>query len=222
MSSMNSSEVQLAPVVRKQRRTGDETRTHLLSVAYQLFYNRGIHSVGVDEIARTAEVAPTTMYRSFESKDALVGAYASAVDDYWRAWFTKVTATETDPAGQIRAVFAALGEVFQSPEHRGCPFMMLLAEYPDARHPAHTVAVENKQWARQQFSRLCHAANFLQPEQIADQLTVVLDGMYANNQSLGSTGPVLQGQSLVELILSSSAVPEQNHSKASNQGPPDS
>jgi AcrR family transcriptional regulator len=204
MSTMQAGNLEPVPAHRRLRRSSEETKAHLLAVAYQLFYKRGIHSVAVDEIARSAEMAPTTMYRAFESKDALVAGYARSVDDYWRAWFTEATSKATNPADQIRAVFAALAEVVGSPEHRGCPFMMLLAEYPDADHPAHRVSVANKQWARQQLGALCQAAGFSDPNQTADQLTIVLDGAYANNQSLGPDGPVNATMPLVELIITSS------------------
>jgi AcrR family transcriptional regulator len=189
-------------VTRKPRRTGDDAKAHLLGVACRMFYARGIHSVGVDEIARAAEMAPTTMYRCFQSKDALISAYASAVDNYWRTWFTKAILIPTDPIAQIRSVFCELCNVVKSPDHRGCPFTMLLAEYPEPTHPAHVTSVANKKWAREQFGKLCAAAQFADVDSVADQLVILMDGLYTNNQSLGPDGPVSSAMSLVDLILS--------------------
>ena len=55
-----------------------ETREHVLAVAHELFYWHGIRATGVDAIAAEAEVAPTTLYRLFASKDDLIAAYIDA------------------------------------------------------------------------------------------------------------------------------------------------
>ena len=60
-------------------------REKLLAVASDLFYRRGIRSVGIDQIIAAADVAKMSLYRSFPSKDELVAAYLRELDrDYWR------------------------------------------------------------------------------------------------------------------------------------------
>ena len=62
------------------RRSAAESREHVLAVASDLFYRNGIHATGVDDIAKVAEVAPTTLYRAFGSKDELAAAYVADND----------------------------------------------------------------------------------------------------------------------------------------------
>ena len=57
------------------RRTSAQTHDHILRVAGELFYREGIRATGIDRVASQAEVAPTTLYRLFASKDELVAAY---------------------------------------------------------------------------------------------------------------------------------------------------
>ncbi len=47
-------------------------KRHIIEVAFSLFYHKGIHAVGINEIIKTAEVAKKTLYNHFVSKDELI------------------------------------------------------------------------------------------------------------------------------------------------------
>ena len=49
-----------------------DKRTHIILTALSLFYQKGIHSVGINEIISVAGVAKKTMYHHFASKDELL------------------------------------------------------------------------------------------------------------------------------------------------------
>lgn len=50
----------------------DATRARILDAAYDLFCTRGIRHSSMEEVARRAKAARITVYRKFETKDALV------------------------------------------------------------------------------------------------------------------------------------------------------
>jgi AcrR family transcriptional regulator len=181
------------------RRTAEQTRAHLLATAGELFYWRGVRATGVDTVARTADVAPTTLYRLYPSKDDLVAAYVESNADGYRTWFDDaVTAGGDDPRDRIRAVFDALREQTR-PEHcRGCPFLMTLTEFPDPDHPAHRASVALKSWVRDRFAAL--AADAGRPD-VADQLVLVFEGVYASVQALGWDGPARSARAVVDALL---------------------
>jgi len=49
-------------------------KRHIIEVAFSLFYHKGIHAVGINEIIKTASVAKKTLYNHFVSKDELIVA----------------------------------------------------------------------------------------------------------------------------------------------------
>ena len=57
-----------------------EPRDRLLRTASGIFYAKGIHAVGVDEIVATAGVTRATFYRHFPGKEDLVVAYLTSAD----------------------------------------------------------------------------------------------------------------------------------------------
>src|SRR5918997_4266098 len=90
-------------------RPAADTREHVLEVARRLFYWEGIRATGIDRVAAEADVAPTTLYRLFGSKDGLVGAYVARESSRFRAWFdAAIEAGGADPRARIVALFDAL------------------------------------------------------------------------------------------------------------------
>src|SRR6186997_2854257 len=53
----------------------EERERRVLDTAAELFYARGVHEVGMDELVRATGFGKATVYRLFPTKDALVGAY---------------------------------------------------------------------------------------------------------------------------------------------------
>ena len=190
----------------RPRRTAAQTREHVLEVAHELFYWHGIRVTGVDTIAAEANVAPTTLYRLFASKDDLIAAYVERADRLYREWMTEATAPDVgSPRERILALFDALDEQVQPQRCRGCPFLMALAEFPDPQLPAHAHAVATKAWVHGRLRELTDALAATEPvrdpEALADQLAVVMEGVYASAQALGAGGPARRARAMAETLM---------------------
>ena len=178
----------------------------MLEVAHELFYWHGIRATGVDRVAAEAGIAPTTLYRLFASKDDLVTAYIERAFRLYREWFEAAAASGgASPREQILAVFDALAEQVQPHLCRGCPFLMALAEFPDPEHPARQVAIEMKAWVRQRMGELAErfavTAPVADPGELADHLSLLMEGVYASAQALGHLGPARRARALAVVLL---------------------
>lgn len=197
----------MGPVIATPRRTptqrtAAQTRERVLEAAGDLFYWHGIRATGVDAVAGAAGVAPTTLYRLFASKDDLVGAYVERAGRLYRTWFTEaVEAAGPEPRDRLLALFDALTEQVQPERCRGCPFQMALAEVPDPGLSAHVHAVDTKVWVRTRLGELTRDLPVDDPVALADQLLVLIEGVYASAQSLGADGPARAARALVETLL---------------------
>lgn len=186
----------------RTRRSSDETRAHVLEVAHELFYWQGIRAIGVDRIAAEAGIAPTTLYRLFASKDDLVAAYVDRADEAYREWFrTSLERGGDNPRDRVLALFSEQNAMLQPDICRGCPFLMVLTEFPDEKLAGHQRAIQLKEWVREQFVALANDLEADDPEQLAAHLTLIFEGAYASVQALGSVGPAAQARPLVENLL---------------------
>jgi hypothetical protein len=130
----------------------------------------------------------------------------------YRRWFDAATAAGgRHPHERILALFDALAEQVQPGVCRGCPFLMALAEHPDLALPTHRNAVAMKAWVRSRFGELAdelaRATPLDDPAALADQLALVMEGVYASVQALGVDGPARQARALIERILPTAGSP---------------
>ena len=148
----------------------------VLDVASELFYRRGINTVGMDLIAEQAGVTKKTIYDRFGSKEALIVAYLTARDQRWREWFTSRVSDAGDPVERILASFDALAEWLERENQRGCAFGNAYAELSDPGHPGRAVAEAQKAWLREQYADLARDADVSESAALADALLLLHEG----------------------------------------------
>lgn len=152
----------------------------ILDTASRLFYEQGIRAVGVEMLASSAGVTKKTLYDRFGSKDELVASYLRARDQKWRSWLTTfVNEHATSPKDRLLTTFDALDSWMRQEEPRGCGFVNACAEFPDPEHPARIAVLEQKRWLLSYLTRLAQEANLRHPKQLARQLAVLIEGVFA-------------------------------------------
>jgi AcrR family transcriptional regulator len=164
-------------------------RERLLAVTAELFYRHGIRAVGVEAIAEAAGTNKMTLYRHFSSKDELVAEYlrqaASAAN---RCWDTYEQAHPGDPLAQVRAWLAEMADHLANTDERGCALANAAVELPDKTHPARRVIEEYKVAQHNRLVDLCRSAGLSDPEMLADELHLLLEGARVTSQSVGADG----------------------------------
>ncbi|MFI1564452.1 TetR/AcrR family transcriptional regulator [Streptomyces sp. NPDC020490] len=183
------------------RRTGEENRRHILAVATDLYYRHGIRAVGMDLVVKESGVGNATVYRQFPTKDALATAYVQGRADAWFERMREATDRFDDPQEKLLAIFTLVAENTRLPTFRGCPMLNTHTEFPDPEHPANRVSVVHKQEVRDWLRDLAVAAGASDPEQLADELLLVLNGAYATAAVLGPEGPARRTEELARRII---------------------
>jgi hypothetical protein len=71
-------------------------------------------------------------------------------------------------------------------DERGCPIANAAVELPEKGHPARRVIEEAKAAQRSRLVRLCSAAGLSEPELLAEELQLLLEGAPVIAQCVGS------------------------------------
>ena len=125
------------------------------SAADRLFYERGIHAVGVHLIATEAGVTKKTIYDRFGSKEQLVVEYLADRDERWRAFLDgHLDAAGPGARARVRAVFDASLAWAADHNSKGCSMVNAHAEISDPAHPAYPVITGQKAWMLALFTDL--------------------------------------------------------------------
>jgi AcrR family transcriptional regulator len=152
-------------------------RERLLEAANELFYQEGVHTVGIDRVLERAGVAKASLYGTFGSKDELVRAYLEARAQRRREGISQRMAQHHDPRARILSVFDVLAETARETSFRGCAFVNACAEGPGGpATPARQVSSKHRGWVRDLFAQLATDLGARDPEQVARQLSLLYGG----------------------------------------------
>ena len=155
-------------------------RERLLATASELFYREGIRAIGVDTVVARSGISKTTLYRLFESKDALIAAYAGERDRLFWVWWARIEDEHADdPRALLEALLAGIAGRIERPAYRGCPFLNLATEFPDGSHPGRVFARSNKEEMRARLTTIVAKLGATDPDRTASQIALMINGALA-------------------------------------------
>ncbi|MEW2393514.1 TetR/AcrR family transcriptional regulator [Streptomyces venezuelae] len=118
-------------------------RERILRTAYELFSQRGIRDVGIEEVVARSGVAKATLYRHFPSKDQLVLAFLARRERQWTLGRVVAGARSrgSTPEDRLLAIFDVFDEWFRADDFDACTFINVLLEM-GWKHPLGRACIE--------------------------------------------------------------------------------
>lgn len=179
------------------------TREKLLEVAIDRFYVHGFHAVGLDLILNEVGVTKTTFYNHFESKDQLI-LEALARREKWEGKAFADRAREIsggEPRAMLLAFFDVLDEWFNHEDYHGCLFMNVCVEFPSPNDPIHQAGLNHYLEGRRQLAGLAVDAGADDPELLAEQLILLMQGTLTHRQVTRDNGSALKAREVAEAMV---------------------
>ena len=157
-------------------RRGRGARERILSASQQLFRDQGINGTGMDQLCAVAEVSKRTLYQHFTGKDELIAECLRRFDpDILPEGFDR---TDLTPRERLLAAFDVHAPL--------CPFIAAAVEIPDPGHPARVHARNYKKGFAARLTDTAREAGATNPEQLGEQLALLLDGASARGRVLNT------------------------------------
>jgi AcrR family transcriptional regulator len=176
-------------------RRGRGARERILSASRQLFREQGINTTGMDQLCAVAEVSKRTLYQHFRGKDELIAEHLRRFDpDVLPEVFDN---TDLTPRERLLAVFD-----IHSPL---CPFIGAAVEIQDPGHPARVYARDYKKAFAARLTETAREAGATDPEQLGEQLALLLDGASARSRVLDTD--TVATAAAIAVVLIDNAIP---------------
>ena len=177
-------------------------REQLVDTALELFYRRGFNATGIDRVLAEAGVAKMTLYNHFKSKDELILAALRRRDERFRNWLMRFVEERGEAArDRILAVFDAHDAWFRQDDYRGCMFINAAAEFPAIADPIHGIAAEHKRLVAGYLADLAKEAGAADPERLAFELMLLLDGAIVCAQVSGESNAAARARDAAEVLI---------------------
>jgi AcrR family transcriptional regulator len=157
--------------------TKPNARERILQAAYELFTQRGIRDVPVDEIIRKSGVAIATFYRHFKSKDDLVTAFLNRREKVWTTETIVAVARNRSPKPreQLLAIFDVFDEWFHRPDFEGDSFVNVLIEM-GSDHPLGKASISHLANVRNELRILAEQGQLRDPDGFAHSYQILMKG----------------------------------------------
>lgn len=128
----------------------NDKKQHLIDTALNLFYQRGINSIGINEVLKVSGIAKKTLYNHFKSKDDLVLATLEYRDQQFMAWFDSLLSKANNDDALITQLFEGLHAWFTNgvaelQGFRGCFFINTAGEFTEQHSTIKSYCSEHKQ-----------------------------------------------------------------------------
>ena len=181
--------------------TGASARERILDASYELFSQRGIRAVGVNEVIERAGVATATLYRHFPSKDHLVLAFLDLREQRWTKGFVEAGAMRrgSNPEERLLAIFDVLDEWFHRDDFEAGSFMKVLLEL-GPEHPAGHASVWHLEQIRSIVRRLAEEAGLRDTDSFARSWHILMEGSIVVATE-GDTRAAQRGKSMARLLI---------------------
>lgn len=152
-------------------------RADILEAANRLFEMQGFNATGVDQLAAESGVTKRTIYKHFGSKEGLIEAVLEVHHAEMMA-STREQLSKVAPEGAARlmACLDLYQDWFAKPNFAGCIFVKTLNEYGQCSARLSAIASRAKQAMRDLLVELAADVGAKDPERLADQLQILLEG----------------------------------------------
>jgi AcrR family transcriptional regulator len=162
-------------------------RQDLIDTAIALFSENGFHATGIEMILSKAGMSKKTLYTYFRSKDELVLAALRHYDGLFRNDFmARVEKASPSAEGRLLAIFAIAEEWFSQKDFFGCIFISAASEYSDRSSAIRQTSYEFKRLMRLFVRGLCTQLGVPNPDELADELSLLFEGATVTAQISGS------------------------------------
>ncbi|MEV0439540.1 TetR/AcrR family transcriptional regulator [Streptomyces spectabilis] len=174
-------------------------REQALDAAEGLFYQRGVQTVGMDDVRAASGVSLKRLYQLFPSKERLVEAYLERRDTRWRRLLAEHVERHEDPERRLLAVFDRLGEWFAEPGFRGCAWINSYGELGATSEPVARQVRLHKGAFKEYVASLVAAAGL--PGELAEQLFLLAEGAMVTAGIDRAPGPAAHAARAAEVLI---------------------
>ena len=182
--------------------TSTDATERALDAAEALFYARGVHNVGMDDIRDTSCVSLKRLYQLFPTKETLLAAMLRRRDVRWRHRLAEyVRHQATTPADRPLAVFDWLYDWFREPGFRGCAWVNTFGELGAVSTGVADLARQHKAAFAAYCPVLVGDAGL--PHPLAGQLLLLAEGAMTTAAIAGSPEPAREARAAAEILIRS-------------------
>jgi AcrR family transcriptional regulator len=184
-------------------------RERILETAVDLFSRQGYRATGVNEVIDKSGVAKATFYHHFPTKADLCLAYLQTRNTTELNGIKAFIAKKRTPWSRFLGVIESLEPRLRQNHLRGCAFLNMVAEEPDAKSPLRKEGKKHYESLRGLIRQLAQELIESDPQHygkldadaLTDEYMVIIGGTVALAEVYHDAWPIRQGIDMVARLV---------------------
>lgn len=183
-------------------------RQDLIDTALGLFYEHGIHAIGINQVLQEAGVAKQTLYNHFDSKDSLVEAVVERRDQLFFSWLEGRMNSRASGQEALLELFDAIHDWINNRvptlnRFYGCFFINTCGEYSDPAHPVHERCAAHKMRIFQMIKSHAFSAtqSDSEAEHLANAMVLLKEGAIVKAHVEGDLDAAIKARAIASRLL---------------------
>ena len=183
-------------------------KIEIIEASLKLFYQYGFHAIGIGKILEEAGVSKAELQEHFHSKEELIVTALLFYHDQFLDQLKRfVKSRERHSTDDLLSVFDFVEQVFNGDHFYGCIFTNAVVEFSDRSETIHGVCRRYKQTITDFFRHLAKKANTKNPVELAEKLSILLDGAIVTAQVSGKKDSAQKAKEIASLLIQSESAP---------------
>lgn len=177
-------------------------REDVLGEAIQILEIEGIANTTLEMVAERVSYPLADLKRFWPDREALLYDALRYLSHQVDAWRRQLLLDDTlTPEQKLLARYSALTQCVSNHRYPGCLFIAACTFYPDAQHPIHQLAEQQKQASLANTHELLTQLEVDDPAMVAKQMELIVEGCLSRLLIKRSQADVDTAQRLAEDIL---------------------
>ena len=177
-------------------------REDVLGEAIQILEIEGIANTTLEMVAERVSYPLADLKRFWPDREALLYDALRYLSHQVDAWRRQLLLDDTlTPEQKLLARYGALTQCVSNHRYPGCLFIAACTFYPDAQHPIHQLAEQQKQASLANTHELLPQLEVDDPAMVAKQMELIVEGCLSRLLIKRSQADVDTAQRLAEDIL---------------------
>ncbi|WP_422395461.1 transcriptional regulator [Raoultella planticola] len=177
-------------------------REDVLGEAIQILEIEGIANTTLEMVAERVSYPLADLKRFWPDREALLYDALRYLSHQVDAWRRQLLLNDTlTPEQKLLARYGALTQCVSNHRYPGCLFIAACTFYPDAQHPIHQLAEQQKQASLANTHELLTQLEVDDPAMVAKQMELIVEGCLSRLLIKRSQADVDTAQRLAEDIL---------------------
>lgn len=180
-------------------------RERIIETASRLFYINGYTHTGINQIIMEANVAKTSLYYYFKSKEDIAVLYLEQKHILWMSELANCSIGKKNAKEKILEVFEYMDTWSAEVAYRGCSWQNIFTELPMNHHKIREQVLLSKnqmrKWLRDTINEDEQYSN-KEANELGDQILVLMEGAYILSQIQKKAWPIENAKKVCARLLS--------------------